>query len=456
MSSNGALCRSGRPVREYKEETMKKCIVLVVSFVAMAMYAQAPDTLWTRTYGGTGDDYASSILQTSDGGYIVAGYTESFGPAGDDAWILRLDSLGDTLGLWTKTYGANYAASIQHTTDNGYIVVGTKHFGGAAVWLLKMDENGDTLWTETINYTFPIRGSDVKQTSDGGYVIAGNHNIHYFGYITVIRTDSLGDTLWIHSDEWGWGRSVLEAFDGNYIIAGTHNIPASAECYFVLTKVDSEGTMLWFQTYHDYPPYSVGNDVLETNDSCLTACGGWAEAGGGYDICLIRTDANGDSLWTKRFGDGVAYSLDRTFDGGYIMAGETSGDAVCIKTDSLGETLWTAVYGGPEHDVFYSVLQTSDGGYIMAGETSSFGAGNADVWIIKMSPDVGVEEDDDISVEYDNCTTTIFHGPLQLPEGKKCKVYDITGRVVEPNKIQPGIYFIEVDDVVTQKVVKVR
>jgi hypothetical protein len=439
---------------------MKSVGVFVILVVASFGYTQAPDTLWTRTYGGTGNDVANSILQTSDGGYIVAGYTESFGAWHSNVWILKLDSSGDT--LWAKTYGQNYseeAASIQHTTDNGYIVVGSKSYGTQpGVWLLKMDENGDTLWTKTINYTGGLRGNDVKQTSDGGYVIAGTHNIHYFGHTAVIRTDSLGDTLWlwVQYEEMGQGSSVLEVFDGNYIIAGTHNFTASAPCWFTLTKVDSADTMLWFQWYHEYESYSRGNDVLETNDSCLTACGAWADLGGYYDICLIRTDANGDTLWTKRLCEGVGYSLDRTFDGGYIITGETSGDAVCINTDSLGDTLWTAVFGGPGHDVFYSVLQTSDGGCVMAGETSSFGAGNADVWIVKLGSGVGVEENKNIVFDNENRTTTIFRGPLQLPEGKKCIVFDITGRVVEPARILPGIYFIEVDGVVTQKVVKVR
>ena len=126
------------------------------------------------------------------------------------------------------------------------------------------------------------------------------------------------------------------------------------------------------------------------------------------------------------------------------------------STAAPGDTLWTKVYGGQYNDSPFSVQQTADGGYIIAGWTSSFGAGNADVWIVKLGPDVGVEEDDDISVEYENRFTTIFRGPLQLPEGKECKVFDITGRVVELTKITRGIYFIEVEGVVTQKVVKVR
>jgi len=420
------------------------------------MFAQAPDTLWTRTYGGAGYDCANSIQQTSDGGYIIAGYTESFGAGEKDVWLLRLDSLGYT--LWTKTYGGTYdeiATSIQHTTDGGHIVVGSRD-APDSVWLLKADEDGDTLWTKLFSRSRGLWATDCIQTSDGGYLITGGG----WAVIYAMKTDSLGELLWYNNYGWGvspCGKALQETPDSNYIIAGILGVGASGSGNgFALMKVDPQGTMLWSQAYCDPPVLSQGecNDLLVTDDGCLTGCGGLGE--GDYDICLIRTDANGDTLWTKFFCEGIAYSLDGTFDGGYMMVGETSGDGVCIRTDSFGDTLWTAVHGGPEHDVLHSVLQTSDGGYIMVGETSSFGAGNADVWIIKMGSDVGVEENRNIGFDNDNRITTIFRGPLQLPEGKECRVFDITGRVVEPSKIKPGIYFIEVDGAVTQKVVKVR
>ena len=434
---------------------MKKCIVLIVSFVAMATYAQAPDTLWTKTYGGAEDDVGSSIQQTSDGGYIIAGYTESFGAGESDVWILRLDSLGDT--LWTKTYGTagrDYAVSIQQTTDGGYIIAGVRDY--TDIWLLKTNEYGDTLWTSLFRPYNPWV-SDVIQTSDGGYLIAGGGGGHTFYYGFLIKTNSLGDSLWIG----GYGEScsaVQETPDSNYVITGLIGHGASGSCpAFYLTKVDRQGTILWDKVYWDTLAYSsIGNDVFVTSDGCLTACGGWGEEWWVFDICLIHTDANGDTLWTKRFCDGSAISLDMTFDGGYIVVGNTSGDVVFIRTDSSGETLWTAIYGGPEGDGTSAVLQTSDGGYIMVGTTSSFGAGNADVWIIKLDSDVGVEENKNIVFENENRTTTIFRGPLRLPEGKKCKVFDITGRVMEPATIAPGIYFLEIDHKIVQKVIKIR
>ena len=442
---------------------MKGFFAFVIFFSATAVYGQAPDTLWTRTYGGSVNDVGNSILQTSDGGYIVAGYTESFGAGESDAWILRLDSLGDT--LWAKTYGTagrDDAVAIQSTTDGAYIIIGTRWSGvddSSNVWFLKIDEYGDTVWTKTVIPAFwHFRANDAKQTNDGGYVIAGKARTpHYYDWSVVIRTDSLGNILWLNDLPEGYGSAVQETSDGNYVYTGTEQSGMTHDTAFFLKKVDQEGAALWYHIYTDTLPWprSVGCDVLEASDGCVTACGGvWGS--GYYDIYLVRTRATGDTLWTKRYGEGVALSLDETFDGGYIIAGETSEDVVFIKTDALGDTLWTAVHGGSEHDSPSSVLQTSDGGYIMVGKTSSFAAGNADVWIVKLSPDVGVEENKNIVFENGNQTATIFRGPLQLPEGKKCQVFDITGRIIEPDKIQPGIYFIEIDGVVTQKVIKVR
>lgn len=111
-------------------------------------------------------------------------------------------------------------------------------------------------------------------------------------------------------------------------------------------------------------------------------------------------------------------------------------------------------FGGTENDAGVSIQETFDGGYIVAGYSSSFGAGSHDFWLLKIEPEVGVEEGNTIVKSV--TSGTIFSGPLQLPEGKNCKVFDITGSVVLPDKIKPGIYFIEIDGQITRKMVKVR
>jgi len=193
--------------------------------------------------------------------------------------------------------------------------------------------------------------------------------------------------------------------------------------------------------------------IQPTND------GGYIAAGGDYPTLLVKTDSLGDSLWVKRdVGGGCIYAVQQIDNNGYIFAGycDPPGDVLLSRTDEDGDTLWFMTYGGTEDDEGYSMQQTTDGGYVIAGYTRSFGAGESDVWLIKTEPDLGVEDNEPSIATNKGITATIFSGPLQLPKDKSCEVFDITGRVVEPNKMQPGIYFIEVDGVVTQKVVKVR
>ena len=308
--------------------------------------------IFQKTYGGTSYDYGESVQQTTDGGYIIAGWTYSYGAGSYDVYIIKIDAQGDT--LWTRTYGGtdyDYGYSVQQTTDGGYIIAGwTASYGagGYDVYLIKTDAQGDTLWTRTYGGTDYDYSYSVQQTTDGGYIIAGftgsyGANPDSTSDIWLIKTDSLGDTLWTKtyggtSDD--HGLSVQQTTDGGYIIAGVTN--------------------------------SYG--------------------AGGYDVYLIKTDAQGDTLWTRTYG-GTDYdcgsSVQQTTDGGYIIAGVTNSygaggyDVYLIKTDAQGDTLWTRTYGGTDYDCGSSVQQTTDGGYIIAGVTNSYGAGGYDVYLIK-------------------------------------------------------------------------
>jgi hypothetical protein len=150
--------------------------ISILAIAASAMAQPNPDTLWTRTYGGSNHDYARSVQQTPDGGYIVAGYTASFGAGGSDFYLVKINSQGDT--LWTRTYGGSNgeeARSVQQTADGGYIVAGFTYSFGAGLsdfYLVKTNSLGDTLWTRTYGGSRSELAYCVQQTADGGYIVS--------------------------------------------------------------------------------------------------------------------------------------------------------------------------------------------------------------------------------------------------------------------------------------------
>jgi len=385
----------------------KFIFVLAVSLLGVThLFAQAPDTAWTRTYGGSDDnDYGYSVQQTTDGGYIVAGYTYSYTSGSEDIYLIKTDSSGDT--LWTRTYGGiddDRGYSVQQTSDGGYIIAGETYSYGAGLsdlYLIRTNDLGDTLWTRIYGGGGFDRGYSVQQTSDGGYIVAGVR----FDYVWLIKTNSLGDTLWTRIYGNTGGNSVQQTTDGGYIVAGTIFDAGSNDIYLI--KTNGLGDTLWTKTYGGSDT-EYGSSVQQTTDGGYIVAGETRSYGSYGDVYLIKTNSLGDTLWTKTFGRwsytyDYGYSVQQTTDGGYIVAGGTSlnyrDDVYLIKTNSLGDTLWTkCTHSGkdtePDDYYGYSVQQTTDGGYIVAGAFDPYGGGTySDVYLMKIKPEgSGIEE----------------------------------------------------------------
>jgi predicted secreted protein len=359
---------------------------------------------WNKTYGGTDQDIPYSVVQTSDGGYALAGPTYSFGVGSWDFWLVKTDSSGNM--QWNKTYGgayADYAYHMTNTSDGGYVIAGdTNSFGSGSndIWLVKTDSTGNMQWNKTYGRTDPDNAASqtwVIQTDDGGYAIASDTRNFGSGSFDMwlVKTDASGNMQW--NKTYGGTNpdlafSVVQTDDGGYAIAGRTESFGAGYRDMWLVKTDSTGNMQWNKTYGG-TGYEDAQSVVQASD------GGYAIAGltvsfgaGSGDTWLVKTDASGNMQWNKTYGGtnwDMATFISQTSDAGYIMLGCTSSfgagdnDFWLVKTDAGGNVQWNKTYGGANYDAGSSLVQTYDGGYVLAGMTSSFGAGSYDFWLVK-------------------------------------------------------------------------
>lgn len=377
-------------------------IVLLFQF----LNAQVPNTLWTKTFGGTNIDVGYSVHQTADGGYIIAGYTRSFGlMSGRNVWLIKTDALGNE--QWNNAFGGDNdeeAYSVRPTSDGGYILTGyTKSFGlgGNDVLLIKTDSSGNSQWIRTFGGAQDDEGYSLTLDHDGGYVIAGATSSFGAGSrdVFLIKTDEAGNLVWsrtlggMSSDG---ARSVQKTSDGGFIITGwTFSYGPGYVGNAWLVKTDSAGYQQWNQAFGG-SDVDRGYSVQETTDGGYVITGYTASYGAGLDdLWLIKTDSSGTLEWDKTYGgSGRDYGnyVQQTLDGGYVITGYTlsygagGDDLWLIKTDAGGNEEWRTTFGGSQSDVGYEVHQTADGGYIVVGHTLSSGAGMHDVYLIRLAP----------------------------------------------------------------------
>jgi len=483
---------------------VRKSLVVLVA-VLVAAIPTAAQTGWMKNYGGEGSETGWVVEQTTDGGYFVLGTTSSFGAGEADIWLLKTDSSGDT--LWTKTYGGSlteWASSGQLTSDGGCIIAGyTESFGAGKydIWLLKTDSSGDTVWTQTYGDTGYEEANSVQRTTDGGYIITGYNNGVFneeYGYVRpgdiwLIKTDDGGNLLWEKTygtpeDEYEEGMCVRQTSDGGYIV-GCYGLDDPATLSKArLMKTDASGDTVWIYRTSANRWFDC---VEETLDGEYIIAGNFNIA----DLGLAKISETGSLLWEKTYGDPApvndwANGLAETSDGGYIVTGlyaalfpggsPKNGDLWLLKTDENGDTLWTRTYGkNPQFDFGNCVRTTSDGGYIVTGITKSYTNGDYDLWLIKTDEygmiSVAEEPGADAPADW-QVLSPIGHSIVlryeDRPQGFSASVFDASGRKVDEihasqasgtiiwgDTQTPGVYFIRSSSdntMTTRKVILVK
>ena len=354
---------------------------------------------WQTCMGGSGDEVGYSVQQTSDRGFIIVGDTSSFGAGGVDIWLVKTDASGTV--QWSKTFGGSeddHGRCVVQTPDGGYIIAGFTTSGGQSyVYQVKTDEKGDWKWDRTFNKASVDNRAAVTCTADGGYaIVSSTSSVTTYPVVYLVKTDGSGAETWHQTYDEGTqtlGRFIRQTEDGGYIIAGEMaNNSVDTDGY--LLKTNASGQKVWSRKYGiEYPDTATGVDV--TTDGGYVFSGYTRSYGAGdFNAWLVRTDSAGAVLGGGAYGLNsydVAESVRATPEGGFILAGMTKSyeaweQAWLIKTDSTGTLQWQKRFGGNGVDWAYSVALTADGGYIATGFTESFGAGGKDVYLIYYRP----------------------------------------------------------------------
>ncbi|GAB4055641.1 hypothetical protein GCM10028810_68560 [Spirosoma litoris] len=416
--------------------------------------------VWDKRLGGTDNDYnLTSQVATSDGGYLLGGTSRS-GQSGDksqssqgydDYWIIKIDANGNK--LWDKRFGGNDADvlnGIVKTSDGGYLLAGYSYSGQSGdksqpsqgnndYWVVKIDANGNKLWDKRFGGTDDDYLFSTIATSDGGYLLGGTSssgqngdksqssqgNIDYW----VIKIDANGNKVWdkrFGGTDYDYLFSLTAGLDGGYLLGGRSSSgqngdksqPSQGSYDYWVVKIDANGNKVWDKRFGG-TDYDYLFSTITTSDggyllggtSASNQNGDKSQPSQGYDdYWVVKVDANGNKLWDKRFG-GNGYenlsSLIATPDGGYLLAGSSSSyqngdksqpsqgtyDYWVIKIDANGNKVWDKRFGGNDNDALNSLIGTSDGGYLLGGTSQSGqngdksqpSQGSNDYWIVKVT-----------------------------------------------------------------------
>ncbi|HSE43384.1 MAG TPA: hypothetical protein VLH08_21675, partial [Acidobacteriota bacterium] len=301
------------------------------------------DVVWEKQFTGFDSDSANSIQQTLNGGYILVGYTYSYGAGGSDGWIIRLDEAGNP--VWQKTFGGpgvfDSFNDVREVADGGFVIAGVYESGSISNgWIIKLNSSGTLQWQKIIPGNSNLVAKSIQQTNDGGYIVGGTADI------------GLNNELW-------------------------------------LTKLDSSGNIQWQKAYGGSDPFDQLSSMQQTVDGGFILAGTTRSFGqGSFDYLVIRLDSAGNIQWQKSYGTSateVANAVQQTTDGGYIVIGSqeitfgTDQDGLALKLDSTGNIQWQKNYGGPHREFLLDADTTLDNSYILTGLYS-----DSSLWLAKI------------------------------------------------------------------------
>lgn len=437
--------------------------ILKILSVLIAVTLFTADTLpqvlqWTQTYGGNGQDGGEAMTMTGSGDIVITGY-KSPAPFGyRDVIMMKTDGQGNE--IWSKLYNLNlndYGRSIRNTQDGGFIIAGMTEVNPQTFdpFMIKTDAAGNIQWQRQYDYGFGAddRAHSVWQTSDGGYIAAGQTWLMHGAFgnydIYIIKTDANGNVQWkrvYYRENEGAdvALAIQQLSDGGYIIGGfTH----SSQWASYIIRTDSIGNTVWSNVYPG-SWQSECYDILATSDGGFIFTGTESSFETDTDVLITKLDASGNLIWKKIYGTINAEqgnSIKQLPGGGYIIAGmssteSTSYDMYVIKTNSAGDTLWSSIIGGQGDDRAFSVVSPQPGAYYVSGCSWSFGLGYGDIYLMKITESLtgnignnSAPQSFSLEQNYPNPFNPATTIKFSLPESGmvSLNVFDASGRLVE-------------------------
>jgi len=475
---------------------MKKIYITLllgaVTFSGNLIAQIAPEIEWAKCLGGSADDFATSMVQTSDKGYIIAGYSESGdgdvseNKGGYDYWIVKLDMYGN--GVWEESFGGSdddYATCILETIDSGFIVSGysssndgdvSGNHGNADYWIIKLNSAGTLLWQKTYGGSSQDYAYAIHETLDSGFIVVGgsasdngdvtdNHDGYDFW---LLRLDVNGNLIWEKSlggqnDEIAF--SVETSSDAGFVAAGYSNSSDgdvsgnNGDLDYWIAKTDSLGNLLWEQHYGG-SKNDCAYSVHQKSDGGYSVAGSANSPDGDVsghhskdDYWILNLNASGNLIWQRDFGGpnyDEAYDIQQTPDEGFIVVGQAdshngdisfnygSTDCWLVKSDKNHGLVWEKSLGGSSHDSGRCLQPSSDGGYVICGYSYSNdhdvsgNHGSKDYWIVKLTSEfTGVSSPSTNRIEISpNPTQSLLTIQLSSPASQTIAVYDVQGKTI--------------------------
>lgn len=511
---------------------MKKNIILILTLIWFNCFSQnqSPKIEWEKTYGGTLSEHLMSITHTLTGGYMLGGMTaskngdiKSGNHGGYDFWVVKTDSLGSM--LWEKTYGGSNEDdmySILQISDGGFLLCGSTssndgdvksgNHGGSDFWVVKIDSLGNIQWEKTYGGYNNEELYSAITTSDGGFLLggftqsndgdiqSGNHGKADFW---VVKIDSVGIIQWEKTYGGSNGEnvySIISTPDGGYVLGGNttsndgdvqYRSLINSPTDFWVVKIDSVGKIIWEKCYGRVGYTDSFSKVVNTSDGGFLVGGLKYLYSGSCDFWVVKIDNLGNIQWEKSYGgsnNDMLRDILPTSDNGFLLGGYSNsydGDVQSrynvlwgdnywvVKIDEFGIIQWERTYGGSKGDFIYTTLSTNNGGILLGGSTQSNDGdiksgnkGGLDFWLVKIKPNIIPTYANELQTMFNNITriypNPIFNEELMIETSYskplELILYDVLGNQIfkkelmfKTNKIDlgeinGGIYILQLMD----------